>query len=155
MSISVQHAVKQLLRIVDQLQSEYPKKRFTLDGRLVGDLGEILVEGAYDVQIFESLEKHYDAVTPDGRQVQIKTTMQKSLTFPVDHVPDHYLAIQIHPDGKFTEVFNGPGSIAHKAVENRKPTKTNLHSIGIKALSRLNETVQEGDRIPRRHNKQR
>ena len=154
MSVPIENAVRQLLQIVDQLRSEYPKKRFTLDGRLVGDLGEILVEGEYDVEIFESLKKHYDAVTRDGRQVQIKTTMQENLTFPVDHVPDYYLAIQIHRDGTFTEVFNGPGSIAKKAVENRKPTKTNLHSIGIKALNRLNEKVQESDRIPKRANKQ-
>ena len=154
MSIPIQNSVKQLLQIVDQLRSEYPKKRFTHDGRLVGDLGEVLVEGEYDVEIFDSLKKHYDAETPDGRQVQIKTTMQNNLTFPVDHVPDYYLAIQVHGDGTFTEVFNGPGSIAAMAVENRKPTKTNLHSIGIGALTRLNENVQESDRIRRRVNDQ-
>ena len=150
MSITPQAAVIQLLQIVQQLRNTYQKKRFTLDGRLVGDLGEILVEGEYGVEIFESLKKHYDAVTQDGRQIQIKTTMQNNLTFPVDHVPDYYLGIQIHPDGTFTEVFNGPGPIAAKAVENRKPTKTNLHSIGVNALKRLNEKVQESDRIPKR-----
>ena len=154
MPITVQDAVKQLLQIVEQLRSKYPKKKFTLDGRLVGDLGEVLVEDEYGVEIFESLKKHYDAVTQDGRQVQIKATMKSSLTFPVDHVPDYYLGIQIHSDGKFTEVFNGPGSIAAKAVKNRKPTKTNLHSIGINALKLLNENVEESDRIPKRANKQ-
>ena len=150
MSITLQNAVRQLLRIVEKLRAEYPKKRFTLDGRLVGDLGEIPIEGEYDIELYESLEKHHDAVTQDGRPIQIKATMQNTLTFPVDHVPDYYLGIQIHPDGTFTEVFNGPGPIAAKAVENRKPTKTNLHSIGVNALKRLNEKVQESDRIPKR-----
>lgn len=40
MSITVQDAVKGMLQIVAQLQDTYPKKKFTLDGRLVGDLGK-------------------------------------------------------------------------------------------------------------------
>ena len=116
MSIAIQDAVKDLLRIVAQLQATYPKKRFTLDGRLIGDLGETLVEGAYDVEIFEGLEKHHDGKSSDGRLVQIKATMQRALTFPGDHVPDYYLRIQIHRDGTFSEIFNGPGSIAAKAI---------------------------------------
>jgi len=153
MSITVQDAVKQLLQVVEQLRSTYPKKKFTLDGRLIGDLGETLAEGEYDIEIYDSLKKHYDAETHDGRQIQIKATMKNSLTFPVDHVPDYYLGIQIHADGTFAEVFNGPGSIAAKAVENRKPTKINLHSITINALKKLNTSVQESDRIPRRASK--
>ncbi len=95
MEITIPDAVNQMLQIVEQLRSAYPKKRFTLDGRLVGDLGEILVEDAYDVELHEDLQKHYDGIASDGRQVQIKATMQNSLTFPVDHVPDYYLGIKI------------------------------------------------------------
>lgn len=148
--ITIPDAVKQLLQIVKQLQSVYPKKRFTLDGRLVGDLGEVLVEDAYDIKLHESLQKHHDGITSDGRQVQIKATMKTSLTFPVDHVPDYYLGIRIHGDGTFTEVFNGPGRIAEEAIRNRQPTKTNLHSIPIITLATLNKKVQPRDRIPRR-----
>ena len=150
MDITVSEAVKQMLGIIRLLQKAYPKKKFTLDGRLVGDLGEILVEGAYDVELFEGLQKHHDGQSSDGRLVQIKATMKNSLTFPVDHIPHYYLGIKIHSDGSFTEIFNGPGSVAWEAVKNRKPTKTNLHSIGITALKRLNEKVKRSDRIPKR-----
>lgn len=34
-----------LLEIVNKLQQKYPKRKFTLDGRLVGDIGEILIVG--------------------------------------------------------------------------------------------------------------
>jgi hypothetical protein len=142
MAITIPDAVKQMLQIVKKLQKAYPKKRFTLDGRLVGDLGEILVEDAYDVELFEDLKKHHDGETSNGRQVQIKATMKSSLTFPVDHIPYYYLGIQIHPDGSFTEIFNGPGGIAWQAVRNRKPTKTNLHSVPVNALQKLDETVK-------------
>ena len=76
MDITIPIAVKQLLHIVNQLQNAYPKKKFTLDGRLVGALGEILVETEYELELHEGLHKYHDAKTPDGRQVQIKTTMQ-------------------------------------------------------------------------------
>ena len=46
MSIAIQDAVKDLLRIVAQRQATHPKKRFTLGGRLIGDLGKPHVEGA-------------------------------------------------------------------------------------------------------------
>jgi hypothetical protein len=151
--MTIPEAVKQLLKIVQALREAYPKKRFTLDGRLVGDLGEILAEQQYDLQIFDDIKKHHDARTSDGRSVQIKTTMQESLTFPVDHIPEYYLGIQIHADGTLTEVFNGPGKIAWEAIKNRKPTKTNLHSVPISTLKHLNSMVQEEDRIPNRPNK--
>jgi len=150
MEITIPDAVKQMLQIVKQLQSKYPKKRFTLDGRLVGDLGEILVEDTYNVKLYEGLQKHHDGITPDGKQVQIKATMQNSLTFPVDHIPDYYLGIKIKPDGTFREIFNGLGRVAHEAVKDRKPTKTNLHSVSISILESLNEKVHEKDRILRK-----
>ena len=152
MPIAIQDAVEDLLRIVAQPQATNPKKRLTLDGRLIGDLGETLVEGAYDVEIFEGLEKHHDGKSSDGRLLQIKATMQRTPTFPCDHVPDYYLGIQIHRDGTFSEIFNGPGSIAAKAIENRQIPKTNLHNISITTLGRLDALVSEKDRILKRFN---
>ncbi len=150
MDTTVPTAIKQLLGIVKRLQNTYPKKRFTLDGRLVGDLGEILVEGAYVIDLYSDIHKHHDAATPDGKQVQIKATMKNSLTFPADHIPDYYLGIKINHDGSFDEIFNGPGLIAREAIKNRKIPKTNLHSISINVLAHLNKRVSPKDRIPRR-----
>lgn len=148
--MTIPRAIRQLLAVVQALRQRYPKKRFTLDGRLVGDLGEALAEENYDLELFDRVQKHHDARASDGRLVQIKATMQSSLTFPVDHVPDYYLGIQIHTDGNFTEVFNGPGRIARETVSSRKPTKTNLHCVPIAALKIANSRVTEQERIPRR-----
>ncbi len=153
MGTTIQEAIEQLLRIVFQLREIHPSKRFTLDGRLVGDLGEVICEAAYDVQLYEDIRKHYDAETTDGKRVQIKATMQKNLSFPCDHIPEYYLGIKIHSDGTFTEVFNGPGSIAWEAVKHREPTKNNIHMISINSLLDLNGAVDTKDRIPRRADK--
>lgn len=152
MPITIQAAVRKLLKVVEQLQQAYPKKKFTLDGRLVGDIGEILVEASYDVKLFEDMQPHYDGKTANGHLVQIKATMKNSLGFPVDHVPDYYLGIKVHKDGRFSEVFNGPGAIASEAVKNRKPPKANLHAVGIQALARLSSKVSPKERIPLRPN---
>lgn len=150
--ITIPEAVKELLAIVERLRETYKaqKKQFTLDGRLVGDIGEVLAEGAYDIKLFEDLQKHHDATSADGRLVQIKATMKASLTFPVDHIPLYYIGIQVHNDGSFTEIFNGPGAIAWEAVKNRKATKTNLHSVSVSALKKLSAKVAAKDRIPKR-----
>jgi hypothetical protein len=148
--ISIPTAIRELLQIVNRLHAAYPEKSFTLDGRLVGDLGEVLAAQAYEITLHQGLHKYHDAVDSAGRQVQIKATMQDILTFPGDNVPDYYLGIKMHSDGSFDEVFNGPGKIASLAVKNRKTTKYNLHSISIKALEALDQQVKKEDRIQRR-----
>jgi len=148
--VEIYEAVIKMLKIVESLQKAYPQKKFTLDGRLVGDMGEVLVEQDYDLELYKELKKHYDGETPDNRKVQIKTTMKNTLTFPVDHTPDHYLGIKIHMDGSYEEIFNGPGSIVRDAIKNRKVTKTNLHAIPINTLRKLNESVADEERIPKR-----
>ncbi|KHT63901.1 hypothetical protein RJ45_09365 [Photobacterium gaetbulicola] len=148
--MEIHQAVKEMLKIVEALQEQYGKKKFTLDGRLVGDLGEILVEEDYDLELYSGLAKHHDGETPDGRKVQIKTTMKNSLTFPVDHIPEYYIGIKIHSDGTYDEIFNGPGSVAGEAVKNRKPTRNNLHSITLSALKKLSENVSARERIPKK-----
>jgi hypothetical protein len=148
--ISIPEALKQLQSIVAALQQTYPIKKFTLDGRLVGDLGEVLAESVYDIKLFSGLEKHYDAISSDGRLIQIKTTLKDSITFPCDHVPQFYLGIKLLPDGSCQEVFNGPGELVYDLVKNRKPTKTNQFSIKTSTLVRQNGKVQDKDRVLRR-----
>jgi hypothetical protein len=150
MSITIPEAVREMLSIVERLCTAYPKKKFTLDGRLVGDIGEALVQSAYALELFEDLKRFHDAESSDGRLVQIKATMKGSLTFPAGHIPDYYIGVQIHLDGTFTEVFNGPGAIAWEAVKGRALPKTNLHSISISALRKLQSRVAVRDRIPLR-----
>ena len=137
----ITESISELLIIVDKLKIEYPKKAFTLDGRLVGDLGEVLAANAYNLKLYEKLEKYYDAETLDGRKVQIKATMKKGLTFPSDHVPDYYLGIKIHSNGSFDEIFIGPGHIIADGIKHRKRPKNGLHYLSLTILKRFNQLV--------------
>jgi hypothetical protein len=149
-TITIPDAVAKLLAIVEELRRAHPVKRFTLDGRLVGDIGEVLVASAYDVTLHEKVEHHHDAIDGQGRRVQIKATMQSALTFPASHTPDYYIGIKIERDGTFTEIFNGRGELAREAIANRAHPRTNLHSVGLRALERLSLRVPPEDRIRRR-----
>lgn len=146
----IEKAVQDLLEIVQQLRAKYPHRRFTLDGRLVGDIGEVLAEHGYELQLNEGLSKHHDAMTADNRNVQIKSTMQKSLTFPADHVPEYYLGIPILPNGEYREIYNGPARAIANYLKDRKPPKNNLHNVSFNILRRLNESVDLRERIPER-----
>jgi hypothetical protein len=130
--------IQDLLQIVQLLGTVYPKKSFTLDGRLVGDIGEALVE------------PHHDARTADGKLVQIKATMKDALSFPIDHVPDYYLGVRIRSNGSIEEIFNGPGSMVAELLAKRVPTKNGLHMLGICGLRKLNEEVPQEQKVARR-----
>ncbi len=146
----IKNSIAKLLAIVKELKAEYPHKEFTLDGRLVGDIGEVLAEEIYQIKLLPGLAKHYDAVCLDGREVQIKTTMKNHLGFPCDYVPDYYLGIRITSEGKIEEVFNGPGKIIGDKLVHKKWPKTDFYSVAINSLKKLNEQVPAKLRIPKR-----
>ena len=144
----IKRKIVSLQRIVEEINTEFPHRPFTLDGRLVGDLGEIIAETVYDLTLHERVTPYHDATTPDGRNVQIKATFKKSLTF--SHVPDYYLGLKLYPDGSFEEVFNGPGKVIRDHDAHRKGIGKQLLSFPIKVLEDLSKEVKSPDRIKTR-----
>ncbi|GAL85562.1 hypothetical protein MYP_2791 [Sporocytophaga myxococcoides] len=144
----VKNKISEIQAIIKELKARYPHKEFTMDGRLVGDLGEIAAEVLYDLKLYEKLEKHYDGVTSTGQKVQIKATFKNSLTFK--NCCDYYLGLKFEEDGTISEIFNGPGKIINQAYSHRKGFGKELLSFPIKALKELSSKVEEGQRIPKR-----
>jgi hypothetical protein len=70
-SKQIEAAVKRLLNIVEELAAEYPQKRFTLDGRLVGDIGEVLAGINYDIRLFDVQKSRHDGNSSDGKLAHI------------------------------------------------------------------------------------
>lgn len=149
MTKAIKDYVKELLKIVNSLQSDYPKKKFTLDGRLVGDIGEILAEQIYDLKLLDGQQKDYDAES-NGRLIQIKTTMKNTLT--IGESPEYYLGLRVDDEGNVEEIFNGPGGLVWDLVKERKRPRTFLHSISVSTLRKLNKSVEDKDRIKKRIN---
>jgi hypothetical protein len=83
---------------IARLKDAFPKKEFTIDGRLVGDIGEVVAALEYDIDLFDVLVKGHDGKTPEGRLVQVKATFKDSLTFRT--VPDYYIGLKLYRDGR-------------------------------------------------------
>jgi hypothetical protein len=135
---------------INQLRGTLPIKKFTIDGRLVGDIGEAIAQRDYDLTLYEKLIDDYDAETPDGRFVQIKATFKESLTFK--KVPDYYLGIKIKEDGTYVEIFNGPGKIIAQRYGHRKGFGEKQLSFPNSVLIELSSKISDDQRIKKRHN---
>ena len=146
------HALTEGLSLVFQgitkLTTAFLGRRFTIDGRLVGDIGEVIAELEYDLKLHDISQPDYDAVTPDGRRVQIKATFKDSLTFTT--TPDYYLGFKLNEDGTFEEIYNGPGAPIYARFSHRKGIGEKLLSFSNSSLRELSRAVAPQDRIPKR-----
>ncbi len=133
---------------IERLCAAFPSRRFTIDGRLVGDIGEVVAELEYDLALHAVSQPEYDAVTPAGRRVQIKATFKDSLTFTT--TPDYYLGFKLNRDGTYEEVYNGPGQPIFEKFAHRKGIGTRLLSLPNHALRKLSCVVEPEDRIAKR-----
>jgi len=145
---TINSALVKIFEGINQLRVALPIKEFTIDGRLVGDIGEALVQRDYEVQLYDKLVEGYDGETPDGRLVQIKATFKDSLTFT--KTPDYYVGIKINEDGTYTEIFNGPGKVIEDRYKHRKGFGEKILSFPNKVLSKLSENIPSDQRIPKR-----
>jgi hypothetical protein len=133
---------------ITRLKDVFPGKEFTIDGRLVGDIGEVIAALDYDIQLYNVLQAGHDGQTSDGRRVQVKATFKDSLT--LSSIPDYYLGFKLHKDGRYEEVYNGPGSAICERYSHRKGIGRTLLSFPINELHKLSSGVKQEDRIPKR-----
>lgn len=146
---TLKEALALIFQGIDHLKNEFPNRRFTIDGRLVGDIGEVIAALEYDVELDEISQPLHDG-TSRGRRVQIKATFGERLTFK--STPDFLLGFKLYKDGSYEEVFNGPGNLIYEKYKHRAGIGTVLLSFPNSALKALSTTVTATDRIPFRLN---
>lgn len=147
--------IKQLLAITQKLKDKYKhlNKQFSLDGKLVGDIGEVLAAEKYGLKLFEENTQIHDAEElATGRKVQIKSSFKGYSYFPCgkERIPDYFLSIAINEAGEITELFNGPGQfIVGNYIEARKikPYKNSYYTLSKGVLVKLNKLVDKNDKI--------
>ena len=138
--------VTELNALVTELNERYKAlgRRFTLDGHLVGSLGEVYAHEVYGVDLAPSSNKGFDG-TCAGKQVEIKVTQRKSITLTSE--PEHLSAFLMHPDGVFQEIYNGPGSAVWDTVKSKPRPSNGQYSIRLSTLKLLMERVSPGDKL--------
>ncbi len=103
--------INELLNIAERLREKY-KRGFSIDGNIVGDIGEVLASEKYDLELHDPNTPIHDAYTPDGMQVQIKASFKDKcyISSKLKNRPDYFLFINIKRNGDIKEIYNGPAS---------------------------------------------
>ena len=138
MSVSkIPNMIKELYRIVDELETMFPGRKFTPDGHLVGSIGEVLASYYYDIELYTASAECHDGVSNCGREVQVKATQGSKIGLRSN--PEHLLVLKLNRDGTYTEIYNGPGSCVWDA--SGKMQKNGQRSISVTKLATLMKDV--------------
>ncbi|MBR3157736.1 MAG: hypothetical protein IKF14_01410 [Atopobiaceae bacterium] len=145
--------IRRLYEIVDELESVCSEhgRHFTLDGHLLGSIGEVYAAERYGLRLLASSAKRHDAVTRDGtgRLVQIKVTQSraKKKAVPLSYEPDYLLVLVVDEGCQFEEVYNGPGDRVWDLVRNKAAPLNGQYQVSLARLRELNKTLGCKDRI--------
>ncbi len=133
--------VSELLTIVKELEERFHGKKFTLDGHLLGSIGEVLAQYYYGIEPYPNSNKTHDGHI-NGRNVQIKITQGTSVD--IMDVPDYLLVLFLDKsDGNAFEVYNGPCEWLREC----KRTKSGWYSRSLTSLSKMDENIKDNERI--------
>lgn len=137
--------VRDLYRARNALRDACPLFSFTLDGKIVGDLGEAVAFYDYGLERLPSGNALHDFKAADGRHVQVKTTQAIKGGVGLGLYKqsfEHLIVFQVNEEGRFTIIYDGPGAYIDNARANRKSP-----SLSVAQLKRLNEKVAGHERI--------
>jgi hypothetical protein len=137
--------MKELYRIVGDLEEMFPGRHFTPDGHLVGSLGECLAAYHYGLELLPASSPGVDAVK-DGLNIEIKATQGKSVALRSG--PEHLLVLRLNREGGFAEIYNGPGNIVWQEFEGKKKPSNGQYQISLNRLTRLMAQVPPENRLP-------
>lgn len=99
--------VTELFAIAKELEELYPGRKFTIDGHLVGSIGEVLVADKFNLTLLPNSTETHDAVDSEGRYYQIKATQIDRIALSSE--PKMLIVVKLYPDGNWDVVYNGPG----------------------------------------------
>ena len=147
-------AIREMFEAQRGLQRVFPKRLFTPDGRMIGDIGEAIAEIDFQVTVDPKSRKHWDGRREDGcsgcPDVQVRAT-QKDETY-VKESPDDgcLLVFRIFPDGSWECCYNGSTARVWRSLASRKADGTNAKFIKLDELRKLNKLVKDGERVAAR-----
>ena len=143
----VPNLVQELYALTGKLHELFPGRLFTPDGHLVGSIGEVLAAHHYGLTLRPSSADGPDAVSRDGKDVEITTTQGDRIG--LRRVPEHLLVLKLHRDGSIEEIYNGHGVWAWDHCG--KMQRNGQRQIGLSKLKRIMEPMPMDQRLPQDH----
>ena len=138
--------VRTLLDQVSVLETMFPGRHFTLDGHLVGSVGEVAAAYYYGIELFPPSTELHDGFV-DNKNVQIKITQTDNVL--IGEKPEYLIVLYLTRAGKVYEVYNGPGVIPWKTLG--KPDKRGYKHLRVIKLMSLDKEIKPADRIAAVH----
>ena len=140
---SITEIIQDLFEIVRELELRYPGRKFSIDGHLLGSIGEVIAAEHYGLTLLKNSYETHDATDKQNRLVQIKATQINRIV--ISSEPDYLIVIQITPDGNWAEIYNGSGA---RVWENAgKMMKNGMRPISFAKLKTLMKCVQDDEKI--------
>lgn len=145
-------AIADLVAARNKLRAHYASVglKFTLDGNLVGDLGEAIAVELFGLQLAEARSTAgIDGRAPDGRTVQVKATGTGSgpAFRQTETKAQHLLFFDLDFErARGLVVFNGP---EHVAVASLPSVFTGQRSLTRGQIRVADTRVDNSDRLPR------
>lgn len=133
-----------LYAAADGLERIFPGRKFTLDGHLVGSIGEVAAAYIFDLDLNPASTMGHDARSRCGRNVEIKLTQGRSVA--IRHEPEHLIVLHRPIGGPIRVVFNGPGALAWNAAG--KMQKNGQRPISLSRLTEISKDVTPDQRLP-------
>ncbi len=143
---NVKQQVQELIKIVNSLETQFPGRHFTLDGHLVGSIGEVMAAYYYGIELYTASARAHDGEI-DGKKVQIKISQQDNIV--INHEPEYLIVLYLNKSGTIYEVYNGPGKEPWETASKRD-SHNNRHML-VNKLMQLDATVKQQDRIQAIH----
>ena len=133
-----------LYSAVDSLERQFPGRKFTPDGHLVGSVGEVVAAYMFDLSLNPASTAGHDAIAPDGRRVEVKLTQGGAIGLREE--PEHLIVLQ-RPKGRVIRVvYNGPGGRVWEKAGRMQ--RNGQRRIALTTLLRIAEFIGNDDRLP-------
>lgn len=141
--------VKELILARNKLREHYSQSglKFTLDGNLVGDIGEAVAAELFGIHLVDGNTQGIDGIAPDGRSVQVKATgTDRGPAFRyIAKRADHLLFFSFNFERLRGEVtFNGLEDVALSYLPK---SWSNQRSLTRKQIEAANLLVQPHQRL--------
>ncbi len=143
----VKQQVQKLIHIVNELEAQFPGRHFTLDGHLVGSIGEVMAAYYYGIELFTASTEIHDGEV-EGKKVQIKISQQDNIV--INHEPDYLIVLYLNKNGNIYEVYNGTGKLPWENTS--KPDSHNNRHIRVNKLMELDKKIPNHERIAKINN---
>ena len=105
--VKLPRTVRKLYEAVEELKQAYPGRHFTLDGHLVGSIGEVVAREAFGFELLPASAPGHDAICSKRGNVQVKITAGRSVA--LRSTCDHLIVLRIVSPQEAEIIYDGKG----------------------------------------------